>query len=125
MDYSRYQIYEFFFDLKQEFKMYRDSILDEYDYGPIYANLYNMPEKLVDIFWEEYIYPTIVPEDPPNIMSFDQNAKHNQIIDILEKEYYIENIDCPTKLSEGEFEQIYNTVSSTYRVEIARQLIQD
>ena len=93
MDYSRYQIYEFFFDLKQEFKMYRDSILDEYDYGPIYANLYNMPEKLVDIFWEEYIYPTIVPEDPPNIMSFDQNAKHNQIIDILEKEYYIENID--------------------------------
>jgi hypothetical protein len=117
--YNDYQIYEFFFDLKLEFQMYRDS-QELPDYGPVYAHLFHMPEELVELFWQKYIYPTFIPNLGIPYPEFNQNDKFNHIIDILEREYYLYDTFCPIKLSEEEFNHIYPKIDPGYRIEIAR-----
>jgi hypothetical protein len=117
--YTDYELYQMFMGLKQEMKMYLDSIdirQEVIDFHPLYAALYQLPKEMVEYLWTMYIEPSFEENGLP------EHSRHEHIIDLLEKEYYINNESEQVlkPLSESEFSIMYKMVSPVYRVELGR-----
>jgi hypothetical protein len=115
--YTDYDLYEMFIGLKQEMKMYHDDAIYE-DYCTMYAALFQLPSDLINDLWRLYVQPAMEEGVP-------QYTHLEDIIDVLEREYYINGESNKTiaPLSAEDFEFMYNAVAPEYRVELGRNYL--
>jgi hypothetical protein len=84
----------------------------------MYAALFQLPTDLIDDLWRLYIKPAMEEGNTPY-------THFEDIIDILEREYYINDESNKTiaPLSTEDFEFMYNAVAPEYRVELGRNYL--
>ena len=120
--YSEYELYQMLMGLKQEMKMYLDTLdlkKEVIDFHPLYAAINNLPREMVEDLWESYVEPTFEYDGYPSY------SHHEHIIDLLEKEYYVNNESEKTlvNLSENDFTILYEIVNPIKRIELARSYL--
>lgn len=118
--YTDYELYTMLMGLKQEMKMYLDSSVtaEDRDFRHLYAALYQLPTDAVEYIWMFYVTPTF---EEGNILF----SQHEHIIDLLEKEYYVnqEYDKILVPISRNDFDILYEAVNPAHRIELCRNYI--